>query len=89
MYLVIRCPGCRAFTYVDRYQKWKLCPICGESINCTRTTVYVDAQSHRDAEAIVDQLERHLHRSGKRDLSPAELEQLRQQYAQWLRATEG
>lgn len=88
MYLVIRCPGCRAFTYVDRYQKWKLCPICGESINCARIPVYVDARDHKDAESIVRQLEEFLHRSRKKDLSPAELERLRQQYAEWLRANE-
>jgi hypothetical protein len=85
MYLIIRCPGCRTFMYVDRYQKWKLCPACGESINCSKTPIYIEVDNHSDAEIIVSQLEEYLHKTGKKDLSPSELEKLNVQYAQWLR----
>jgi hypothetical protein len=42
-------------------------------------------QDHRDAETIAAQLSRHLHETGKRDLTPAELQKLRADYAQWVR----
>jgi hypothetical protein len=88
MYLVIRCPGCRTFMYIDRFQKWRLCPSCGESINCLQAPVYIEVKDHTDAESIVAQLETHLHRTGKQDLSPSEVEQLRYQYASWIRERE-
>lgn len=88
MYLVIRCPGCRTFMYIDRFQKWRLCPSCGESINCRRAPVYIEVRDHIDAESIVNQLEIHLHRTGKQDLSPSEVEKLRHQYATWIRERE-
>jgi len=71
--------------YADRYQKWKLCPACGESINCLKTPIYIEVDNHSDAETIVSQLEKYLHNSRKKDLSASELEKLRIQYAQWLR----
>lgn len=89
MYLVIRCPGCRSFMYIDHFQKWRLCPSCGESINCARAPVYIEVRDHTDAENIVTQLETHLHRTGKEDLSPSELERIRFQYGEWIRAREG
>ena len=89
MYLVIRCPGCRMFMYIDHFQKWKLCPSCGESINCTRSPIYIEVKDHTDAENIVVQLEQHLHRTGKKDLSITDLEKLRVQYAEWIREREG
>lgn len=89
MYLVIRCPGCHTFMYIDRFQRWKLCPACGESINCAKTPVYLEVKNHTDAENIVTQLETYLHTTKKKDLSPSELEKLRFQYTQWLRAREG
>jgi acetyl-CoA carboxylase beta subunit len=88
MYLVIRCPGCRTFMYIDHLQRWRLCPSCGESINCTRAPVYIEVRDHHDAESIAEQLEKHLHRSGKKDLTLSELEQLRFRYAEWIRARE-
>jgi len=86
MYLVIRCPGCKAFTYVDRFQRWKLCHICGETINISRAPVYLDVDDYRDAETIVNQLEEFLQASGKRDLSIQQLEKLRADYAQWVKS---
>lgn len=66
MCLVIRCPGCRTFTYVDRYQRWRLCPICGEAINVEKVPIYLDADDFLDAECVVGQLESYLHRTGKK-----------------------
>ena len=84
MYLVIRCPGCRTFTYVDRYQRHKLCHVCGEVIPVARATAYLEVRDYTEAESVVGQLERYLHQKGKEDLTPAEVPRIRAQYAQWL-----
>ncbi|KUG21031.1 MAG: DUF1922 domain-containing protein [Methanomicrobiaceae archaeon] len=86
MYLVIRCPGCRTFTYVDSFQRWKLCHVCGEAIDVNRVPVYLDVNDHRDAETVVNQLQAYLQQAGKRDLSAEELEKLRIDYANWVRS---
>lgn len=85
MYLVIRCPGCHTFSYVDRFQQWKLCPICSTSIEVGKATAYLEVEDYRTAERIVRKLEQHLHKMRKSDLTPEEVEQLRAQYADWLR----
>ena len=85
MYLVIRCPGCRGFTYVDRYQQWKLCPTCGETINVSRVPIYLDVQDHHDAESVVNQLQSYLQQTGRKDLSKEEMQRLRESYAEWVR----
>lgn len=86
MFLIIRCPGCRTFSYVDRFQQWKLCPVCGEAIEVTKAPAYIEVDEYRVAERIVSQLEDYLHRNRKKDLSPEELAALREQYAEWLRS---
>jgi ribosomal protein S27E len=86
MYLVIRCPGCQSFTYVDRYQQWKLCHACGEVIKVSRAPAYLDVQNHSDADHMVQELEQYLHETGKRDLNSREKEKLREEYARWMRS---
>jgi hypothetical protein len=85
MYLIIRCGGCRTFTYVDRYQQWKLCPACGETINVRKAPAYLEVEDYTVAEQIIRQLEAYLDCNKKRDLSPEELQALRHQYAEWIR----
>lgn len=85
MFHVLRCPGCSTFTYVDRFERWKLCHICGEVINVKRAPVYLDVRDFRDAEDVVMQLEDFLRAAGRDDLSREELETLRREYSQWLR----
>jgi Domain of unknown function (DUF1922) len=85
LYLVIRCGGCRSFTYVDKFQQWKLCPICGATIEVKRAPRYLEVEDFRIAENIVNKLEEHLHRTRKQDLTPEEREQLRATYAEWVR----
>jgi tRNA G26 N,N-dimethylase Trm1 len=85
MYLVIRCDGCRTFTYVDRFQQWKLCPVCGGTINVRQSPTYLEVEDYSVAESVVSQLEEFLHRTKKKDLSPEEKTMLQQKYAQWLR----
>lgn len=85
MYLVVRCPGCRAFIYVDRYQRWRLCPICGEVIDIEKAPVYLDVDDFLDAEHIVEQLESYLHRTGKGDLTRSDIQKLRAQYVRWVK----
>jgi transcription initiation factor TFIIIB Brf1 subunit/transcription initiation factor TFIIB len=84
VYLVIRCPGCRTFTYVDRYQRHKLCHVCGEVIEVKSAPQYLEVRDFTDAEEVVAQLQRFLEKEGRRDLSPSELKMLRAKYAQWL-----
>ena len=84
MYLVIRCPGCGTFTYVDRYQRHKLCHVCGEVIDVKSATAYLEVRDFTDAEEIVAQLDRFLKREGRSDLSATEIRMLRAKYAQWL-----
>lgn len=85
MYRVIRCPGCQTFTYADRYQRWKLCYVCGEVIDIIKAPDYLEVQNHDDAEHIVKELEEFLHSTGKQDLSGQEKDKLRQEYARWVR----
>lgn len=86
MYVVIRCPGCRSFTYVDRFQRWRLCPICGEATDVSRAQAYVEVDDYRIAETIVKRLEEYLHSKKKSDLTNEEIAELRRQYADWLRS---
>jgi hypothetical protein len=84
MYLVIRCPGCRTFTYVDRYQRHKLCHVCGEVITVSRAPAYLEVRDYTEAESVVGQFERFLHQKGKEDLTSSEISSIRAQYARWL-----
>jgi uncharacterized Zn finger protein (UPF0148 family) len=86
MYFIIRCPGgCRTFTYVDRFQKWKLCPVCGHAYEVEKTPAYLEVENHLEAEHIVKQMEKHLHANKKKDFSEEEKKELRHHYTSALR----
>jgi hypothetical protein len=86
MYYIIRCPGgCRTFTYVDRFQKWKLCPFCGHAYEVAKAPVYLEVEDHHEAEHIVKQMEKHLHANKKIDFTKEEKEELRRHYTAALR----
>lgn len=85
MYLIIRCPSCRTFTYVDRFQKWKLCPICGYAHEVVKAPAYLEVEHYLEAEHIVKQMEKHLHTTKKTDFSPEETAELRHHYTEALR----
>jgi len=85
MYLIIRCPSCSTFTYVDRFQKWKLCPQCGHAQEIARTPAYLDVEDFHEAEHIVKQMQKHLHANKKKDFSPEETAELRHHYTEALR----
>jgi len=85
MYLILRCPGCKTFAYVDRYQKWKLCPVCGHAYEVARVPAHLEVEGFHEAEKIVAEMEKYLHRMKKKDFTPEETEQLRHYYAEWLR----
>jgi len=85
MYLIIRCPSCRTFTYVDRFQKWKLCPICGHAHEVVKAPAYLEVEHYLEAEHIVKQMEKHLHATKKTDFSPEETAELRHYYTEALR----
>lgn len=85
MYLILRCPGCKTFGYVDRFQRWKLCPVCGQAYEVAKVPAYLEVQNFQEADKIVEQLEHYLQKMKKKDLSPEEMEELRRQYAMWLR----
>ncbi len=59
--------------------------MCGEAINVGRAPVYIDVDDFSDAERVVEQLESYLHRTGKKDLSEHDIQQLRIQYAGWVK----
>jgi len=84
-YLVIRCGGCKTFTYVDHFQEWKLCPVCGATIDIQKASHYLEVEDFTVAENIVAQLEQHIHKTRKKDLSHEERQQLRARYAEWIR----
>ncbi len=86
MYLVIRCPGCRSFTYMDHLQRWKLCPVCGEIISSQKTTVYLEVEKYTEADQIVMQLEQYLKKINRGDLTDEEIASLRATYARWVKA---
>ena len=85
MYHVLRCPGCATFTYADRFERWKLCHVCGEVINVKAVPHYLDVRDYRDAEEVVNQLEDYLYISGRKELTQTELLTLRREYSTWLR----
>jgi acetyl-CoA carboxylase beta subunit len=86
MYLIVRCPGCRTFAYVDHFQRWKLCPMCGYAYEVKRVPVYLEVHDHHEAEKIVQEMEKYLHTTKKKDFTPEETEELRHHYAEWLRS---
>ena len=85
MYLIIRCPSCRTFTYVDHYQRWKLCPHCGHAHEVIKAPAYLEVLDYHEAEHIVKQMEKHLHTNKKKDFTPEETADLRHHYAEALR----
>ncbi len=86
MYLIVRCPGCLTFTYMDKYQKWKLCPVCGETISLGKVQVYIDVKKPGEAETIARQLQKYLQDNKKKDLSKEEIQKIREEYAGWVRS---
>ena len=85
MYVIIRCPVCSKFAYVDRFQQWKLCPTCGHAYEIQNVQAYLDVRDHHEAEHIVKQMEKHLQANKKKDFTPEETEELRHHYTSWLR----
>ena len=85
MYLILRCPICKTFAYVDRFQKWKLCPVCGNAYEVARVPAYIEVQDFHEAEKIVAEMQKYLQRTKRKDFTPEETEELRHHYAVWLR----
>ncbi|MFA4849096.1 MAG: DUF1922 domain-containing protein [Methanoregula sp.] len=85
MYLIIRCPSCSTFTYVDNFQKWKLCHQCGHAHEVVKASPYLEVHDFHEAEHIVRQMEKHLHTNKKKDFSPEETDELRHHYTEALR----
>ena len=85
MYLIIRCPSCSTFTYVDHFQKWKLCHQCGHAQEVVKAPPYLEVQDFHEAEHIVKQMQKHLHTTKKKDFSPEETAELRHHYTEALR----
>lgn len=86
MYIIIRCPGCRSFTYMDHLQRWKLCPVCGEIISSQKAPVYIEVETYAEADQIVSQLEEYLRKTRRGDLTDDEIARLRATYARWVKA---
>ena len=86
MYLILRCPGCASFTYVDKYRQHRLCPVCGEIIKVRGTPVYLEVRDYHQAEAIVSELGKYLRKNKRNDLTLKEKEKIREEYADWMRS---
>jgi hypothetical protein len=50
-----------------------------------RVPAYLEVEDYIEAEHIVRQLEQYLHTMKRKDLTPEEMEDLRRQYAMWVR----
>ncbi|MBP2132333.1 hypothetical protein J2128_000254 [Methanomicrobium sp. W14] len=85
MYLILRCPGCSSFTYVDNFSQRRLCPVCGEIIVVKSSPVYLEVEDYRQAEAIVEELDRYLKKNRRKDLTPEEKNIIVEEYAEWMR----
>lgn len=85
VYLILRCPGCSGFTYVDSFRQHRLCPSCGEIIKVKGAPVYLEVKDYRQAEAIVNELGKYLIKNKRRDLTKEEKEKIREEYADWMR----
>jgi hypothetical protein len=70
---------------VDRFQKWKLCPVCGHALEVVKVPAYLEVADYIEAEHIVKQMEKHLHTTKKTDFSPEETAELRHYYTEALR----
>ena len=81
MYLIIRCQNCNTFTYIDRYQNWKLCPVCGDTMQRGSVPEYLEVADHHEADAVIVELERYLLRNNTMDLTVDETRKLRAEYA--------
>lgn len=55
------------------YGKWKICPVCGEVISLERVPIYQEVDDFSQAEILIKEVERYLYRSGRLDLTPAEV----------------
>lgn len=81
MYLIIRCQNCGTFTYIDRFQNWKLCPICGETMQRNNVPEYLEVNDHHEADAVIVELKRYLQQNKRVDLTSEETRKLRAAYA--------
>ena len=55
---------------MDRFQKWKLCPVCGHAYEVAKVPAYLQVEDYHDAEHIIRQMEKHLHANKKKDFTP-------------------
>ena len=85
MYLILKCPGCSTFTYVDKYSPQRLCPQCGEIIDVADATIYLEVADYRLAESIIAELKKYLTAQNRKDLTDEEREQIRKEYAEWMK----
>jgi uncharacterized protein YbaR (Trm112 family) len=85
MYLILRCPGCKTFAYVDRFQRWRLCPVCGNAYEVAKVPAYLEVEDYHEAEHIVAEMTKYLHAMKRKDFTAEETEELRRQYTTWLR----
>ena len=69
---------------MDRYQRHKLCHVCGEVIEVKSAPAYLEVRDFTDAEEVGAQLQHYREKKGRTDLSNAEIRMLRAKYAQWL-----
>lgn len=86
-YRVIRCPGCHQFTYTDQFTE------SGSSVRAaarsSRWSVFRCIWKWTifpRPRLLIKEVELYLYRSGRLDLTPAEVSLIREKYLAWLRA---
>jgi hypothetical protein len=65
---------------------WKLCPVCGEVISLEKVTIYLEMADFSQAEVLIKEVERYLYQNGCLDLTPVEVDLIREKYLAWLHA---
>jgi hypothetical protein len=74
---------------MDRFQKWKLCPVCGETMKRNSVPAYLEVADHHEADAVIAELERYLHENKRTDFTVDETERLRAAYVRRVSSTAG
>ena len=71
---------------MDKYQKWKLCPVCSTTIDLSRVQVFLDVKKPGEADVIACQLQKYLQDNRRKNLTEEEIDKIREEYAGWVRS---
>ncbi|HWQ67874.1 MAG TPA: DUF1922 domain-containing protein [Methanospirillum sp.] len=81
MFQVIRCGGCGHIMTTPESRNHVLCPVCGVTSPIKDLRVYLKCRDNEVAGDVAHQLSQIISRRHGRDLSPEEIEMLRERFA--------